>query len=973
MIGLLDYSKSFIEVQFPVSKVSKESYKERKAVQSQTLPRLGKWWGRKPLILVRAALLGLLMPTSHNPEKDRDIFLKVLTMDESGLVKRKNKNIPTKELWKLLTPDERKTFLEDNKGKIVWEKDLTGSEKQSVQLLAFKRMSYDEKLDYCCRPEQTPGLLDEEWDEINARYDTTAKNIRDFVRQLGVKRFGHFPIVGDCFSGGGSVPFEATRLGTDVYASDLNPIAGLLTWVALQLTQCSDADIQDLRKFQEEVFDLVDRRVTEWGIEHDESGDMANAFLYCTEARCPECGYMVPLAASWVVGPSSGVVALLVDNGNKGFDIEIVPGASKEQIDLARSLATFRNGNLVCPNPECETHSPIAAIRGDRKFDGTIVSGLREWEPTQFVSRPDDVFHERLYCIRYEREYLDDSGKKRTERYYRAPSKSDFEREKKVERLLRERFDDWQTKGYLPISRIESGYNTDQPLRERGWTYWHHLFTPRQLLVHGLFMQTVDDVSGSRLQKAIGLLGVNRCLNWNSRLCQWGVGEARESIAQTFYNQAFNTFFNYAGKGLGLLKGSWYIDPECALSEGKPSVDVLDAREIDQDVDLWITDPPYADAVNYHELSEFFLAWDKVALKGLFPSWPIDSRRPLAIKGIGYDFSESMIEVYRNLTTHMSRNGLQIVMFTHQNVSVWADLALILWSSGLKVTAAWNIATETESGGINQGNYVKATVLLVLRKQASDVRANLDELYPEIEEQVRMQIDNMKALDDKEDPNFSDADYLLAAYAASLKVLTSYKQIEDIDVAYELSKARESRGESPIEKIINQAVKIAYDYLTPSGFDSYSWKLLTAEERFFIKGLDFETDGIKQIGAYQELARGFGVSDYKELLASTRANQARLKTASEHAMRGIGGTDGFATSLLRNVLAALYQCIKAENALSGKNWLRNEVTDYWNQRTLIMELLDFIAALGEFDDMEHWKEEAHYARMLRELVKNDGV
>ena len=90
-------------------------------------------------------------------------------------------------------------------------------------------------------------------------------------------------------------------------------------------------------------------------------------------------------------------------------------------------------------------------------------------------------------------------------------------------------------------------------------------------------------------------------------------------------------------------------------------------------------------------------------------------------------------------------------------------------------------------------------------------------------------------------------------------------------------------------------------------------------------------------------------------------------------MRGNGGSGGFSASLLRNILAELYQCIRAENTLSGKNWLRNEVTDYWNQRTLIMELLDFIAALGEFDDMEHWKEEAHYARMLRELVKNDGV
>lgn len=58
---------SFIERQFPVSKLSKESYKERKAAQSQTITGLGKWWGRKPLVLVRAAILGCLMPAGDDP------------------------------------------------------------------------------------------------------------------------------------------------------------------------------------------------------------------------------------------------------------------------------------------------------------------------------------------------------------------------------------------------------------------------------------------------------------------------------------------------------------------------------------------------------------------------------------------------------------------------------------------------------------------------------------------------------------------------------------------------------------------------------------------------------------------------------------------------------------------------------------------------------------------------------------------
>ena len=76
---------SFIEHQFPVSKVSKESYKERKANNSQTLTGLGKWWGRKPLVMVRAAILGCLMPVSDNPQKDMEIFLKIMSMDDSGL------------------------------------------------------------------------------------------------------------------------------------------------------------------------------------------------------------------------------------------------------------------------------------------------------------------------------------------------------------------------------------------------------------------------------------------------------------------------------------------------------------------------------------------------------------------------------------------------------------------------------------------------------------------------------------------------------------------------------------------------------------------------------------------------------------------------------------------------------------------------------------------------------------------------
>src|SRR5215813_8892684 len=100
----------FIETQFPVSKMSKESYAERTAKQSQTLTGLGKWWGRKPLVLCRATILGLLLPATDNPQKDREVFLRLMTMDDDGMLRRKSVNIPAMELFRRLPPTERNRY-----------------------------------------------------------------------------------------------------------------------------------------------------------------------------------------------------------------------------------------------------------------------------------------------------------------------------------------------------------------------------------------------------------------------------------------------------------------------------------------------------------------------------------------------------------------------------------------------------------------------------------------------------------------------------------------------------------------------------------------------------------------------------------------------------------------------------------------------------------------------------------------------
>jgi len=930
---------------------------------------MGRWWGRKPLILVRASLIGLLMPASDDAKKDRQIFLKILTMDDEGLLKRKIKSIPLRVIYERLTPREREIWFKEDSDPMrpKFKKGIGREQKAELQRIVFLRMSYDDRLAYCDRPEQVDGPSEESWKEINAHLGTSATNIVELVQDLGKRRFGHVPRVGDAFCGGGSIPFEAARIGCEAYGSDLNPVAALLTWAALNIIGGGEDVTKRVRDTQQEVYAAVDRQITEWGIEHNEKGERADAYLYCCETRCPECGWMVPLAPSWVIGEKSMCIANLKDDErNKRFDIEIRTGVSGVEMENARNAGSVGDKELLCPH--CKQFTPIAMLRGDRRGEDGTEYGLRLWENDDIVPRLDDVFQERLYCIRYVRKWKDDAGNIHQVRYYAAPDGTDQQREAKVLELLNQRFHDWQKKGYIPSARIEPGEKTNEPIRTRGWTHWHHLFTPRQLLLLGLLNKEL--LSKEPALAPYLLLGLGRCADYNSRLSRWHPRPQGDLSEQVFSNQALNTMLNYPAKGLAGIETTFKSDPAgTELGSRMIKIGPADARSVALDCDIWITDPPYADAICYDELSEFFLSWYSTALQRTFSDWYMDSRRALAVRGADESFKKGMVDCYRNLARRMPDDGIQIVTFTHQDAGVWADLALILWASGLRVTAAWCIATETESA-LKEGNYVQGTVLLILRKQIAEATAFLDEVIPEVEHEVRVQLDSMLSLDDADDPNFADTDYQLAAYAAALRVLTKYKQIEEIDVAYELSRARKPGEKSKIEEVIEDAVRVACDHLVPKGFDTFTWKTLLPDERFYLKGLEIESHGEYRSGAYQELARGFGLRDYKYMLASSKANQIRLKTATEFGRKNLGD-EGFDGSLVRHALFGIREIVRTEGAvIEGRNWLRTELHEqYWNNRKTLIVILRYLASRGL--DLEQWKEDAEAATLLAGALEND--
>ena len=957
---------SFIEKQFPVSKVSKESYKERKANNGQTLTGLGKWWGRKPLVLVRATILGCLMPASNNPKRDMDIFLKIMSMDETGLEQRRTKNFSIQELFDYVKKSEelKKNLdlwfdISNEKVKLNLNIDRNALEKQ-----VFRDIGYDEKLTKCIRPEQLINLEKQTWIEINSHLNTNAQTLKELIEQLSIKRYGKKAVVGDCFCGGGSIPFEAARMGCDTFGSDLNPVAGLLTWAGINICGAKEKDILSIQQFQKEVFESVDQEITGLGIEHNEVGDRAITYVYCIEATCPECGTKIPLAPSWVIGKGTKTIAIMHNNGN-GYDLDIKMHASPDQVTVAEKTGTVGSDGLICPNLHCGKTTPLQSLRKDRKDDqGDTINGLRMWKKNEFDFREEDVFNERLYAIKYE--------KPDGTRYYREPNQRDIENEEKVKAIVARNFDEWQCKGFIPTSEIESGMKTDEVIRTRGWTHWSHLFNARQLFVLSNLYQRIMGAQNLN-NRVAGLLGLNKCVDWDSKLCRWNGGVGNEKSEQTFYNQAYNTMLNWGTRSLHGLKTSFFYDINHYDTNLTSKIVLSDARNIDENCNFWITDPPYADAVNYHELSEFFLAWDKKLIKQIFPDWYTDSMRILAVKGDEH-FSQSMIDIYSNLTRHMSDDGMQVVMFTHSDPSVWAQLALIMWKSGLKVTAAWNIATETDASGLKDGNYVKGTVLLILRKQTGNETAYLDEINGDIKAEVKKQITSMQALEDREEPNFSDPDYVLAAYAASLKVLTKYKSIGELNLDYELNLAINNPSKSQMVKIIENAKKTAYDCIIPLNFDSYLWKELCNAERFYIKGLEGEKHNNYQVSTYQEYARGFSISAYSSLMANEKANTARLKTASEFAMRSINDIPDFENSVLRTILAAIYISIKEEGIPEkGLFHIKNQVSDYWEKRDMIKQLLFFIKDTKGIENMPHWAECADMADHLYVLVDNDHI
>lgn len=300
----LKNAPSLIERLLPAQKISAEAQKERKAGAGQTLTALGSYWkGRKPLILVRACVLGALLPATDDPEKDLKIFEQLMAIDDDAFLVRAE-GISAKTILERLPLDNLSEYFSfsSKTGELPlsapvdftaypgltvrWKPEITPTQKTWLKRQLLLKMSYTDKLGLSKRPEEIDSqLYGHIWDAVNAHLKTDAHSHAELVEQLGIMRFGHRPKVADTFCGGGSIPFEAARLGCDVYASDLNPIACMLTWGALNIIGADEKTRAEIEAAQRQVAGAVDKEITKLGIEHDENGNRAKGPIFIVWKR----------------------------------------------------------------------------------------------------------------------------------------------------------------------------------------------------------------------------------------------------------------------------------------------------------------------------------------------------------------------------------------------------------------------------------------------------------------------------------------------------------------------------------------------------------------------------------------------------------------------------------------------------------------------------------------------------------------
>jgi putative DNA methylase len=269
----------------------------------------------------------------------------------------------------------------------------------------------------------------------------------------------------DPTAGGGSIPFEAVRLGLETFANDLNPVAATIL-------NFPRADGQQVSK----AFSVLASRLRNIakpkfsGLYPTEKKGRVEGYLWARTITCPYCQGVIPLSPNWRLAPGGKGIKLAprceggpLSDGRR-CDFEIVDA------EQSQSPGTISDGDATCPFPDCA-----------RVVDGDEVKRQAQ----------AGAMGDQLYAIAYKAKVakLTKSGRASEgwERGYRCPNAEDDNAAFLLDQLD-QRLPDWEALDVVPTENIPEGSKTEEPHRY-GMKRWRDLFSPRQLIGHCILLR----------------------------------------------------------------------------------------------------------------------------------------------------------------------------------------------------------------------------------------------------------------------------------------------------------------------------------------------------------------------------------------------------------------------------------------------------------------------------------------------------
>jgi putative DNA methylase len=687
----------FIEAGFPCHQVGAETQRERDTGKAPPTHRLHVWWARRPLTPSRAAILGSLLPAGTDP----DWFLRQLGIEKVQAIVNGVPWILDDKLIERVARDElgQETLdLDAVVYRALQREKATRAEHRKLiaqivdQSPHVQEYSAIQKWQTLSQPLPEPFPVE----GTRLRVERVAadpawfKELMEIAKNIGVRvpnmygysraytrqpEWGDSNItVMDPTAGGGSIPFEALRLGYRAIANDLNPVATVIQYATLDYPARFGKNLKmEIGNWGQKLISVLDNRLNEvfprvfplpesermflrahlkqfpeLVSEYDQ--EETTTYLFARQVTCPHCEGEAPLLnTSWLSKEGEKwAVRIVTDGKKKGGTVKFEPyrlqgkkGPNGEDPDFA----TVNKGVGLCIH--CRQAIPSEEIKAQARGES-----------------PWGTWKDRLYCVvavRYQPK-LDKHGQPeryksgtkageiKTEKitFFRAPNEQDLKALEEARLQLEQSWEAWDQDGLIPTEKIPQGHKTMEPLRA-GMNRWCDMFTPRQLLgqltlveeLNRLKPQILKELGQEKGKAVVTYLQfvIDKLLDYNSKQTRW-ISQRRQ-LSGTFGRHDYSLKWTF---GEMIYTGP-YSGPAWALSQvldayrgiaelvaplheklqgAAPPVTILHGTAAHtgvpaRSVDLICVDPPYYNNVQYAELSDYFYVWQKRTLSDLYP------------------------------------------------------------------------------------------------------------------------------------------------------------------------------------------------------------------------------------------------------------------------------------------------------------------------------------------------------------------